>query len=82
MNLPGAALAQPVEHRIRNAEVTCSSHVSGTILLIKHMILNKNIRNIYCSPLHSPLVVLRWIDPPFAFEAFLIMDDLYSDLSV
>jgi len=46
------------------------------------MILNKNIRNIYCSPLHSPLVVLRWIDPPFAFEAFLIMDDLYSDLSV
>ena len=26
-----AALAQLVEHRIRNAGVTCSSHVSGTI---------------------------------------------------
>jgi uncharacterized phage-associated protein len=26
-----AALAQPVEHRIRNAGVTCSSHVGGTI---------------------------------------------------
>ena len=28
---PNAALAQLVEHRIRNARVTCSSHVSGTI---------------------------------------------------
>ena len=28
---PNAALAQLVEHRIRNAGVTCSSHVSGTI---------------------------------------------------
>lgn len=28
----GAALAQPVEHRIRNAGVACSSHASGTIL--------------------------------------------------
>ncbi|SRR5690606_23986406 len=27
----GAALAQPVEHRIRNAGVACSSHASGTI---------------------------------------------------
>ena len=27
---PNAALAQLVEHRIRNARVTCSSHVSGT----------------------------------------------------
>ena len=26
-----AALAQPVEHRIRNAGVRCSSHLSGTI---------------------------------------------------
>ena len=26
-----AALAQLVEHRIRNAEVACSSHASGTI---------------------------------------------------
>ena len=26
-----AALAQPVEHRIRNAGVACSSHASGTI---------------------------------------------------
>jgi len=25
-----AALAQPVEHRIRNAGVRCSSHLSGT----------------------------------------------------
>jgi hypothetical protein len=35
-----AALAQPVEHRIRNARVRCSSHLSGTIFLqswqIKH----------------------------------------------
>ena len=27
----GAALAQLVEHRIRNAGVRCSSHLSGTI---------------------------------------------------
>jgi len=27
-----AALAQPVEHRIRNAGVRCSSHLGGTIL--------------------------------------------------
>ncbi len=27
----GAALAQPVEHRIRNAGVRCSSHLGGTI---------------------------------------------------
>ena len=27
-----AALAQPVEHRIRNAGVACSSHAGGTIL--------------------------------------------------
>ena len=27
----GAALAQPVEHRIRNAGVACSSHAGGTI---------------------------------------------------
>jgi hypothetical protein len=27
---PVAALAQPVEHRIRNARVRCSSHLSGT----------------------------------------------------
>jgi hypothetical protein len=26
-----AALAQPVEHRIRNAGVACSSHAGGTI---------------------------------------------------
>ena len=26
-----AALAQPVEHRIRNAGVRCSSHLGGTI---------------------------------------------------
>ena len=28
---PWAALAQPVEHRIRNAGVRCSSHLGGTI---------------------------------------------------
>ena len=28
-----AAIAQLVEHRIRNAEVRCSSHLSGTIHL-------------------------------------------------
>ncbi len=32
---PVAALAQLVEHIIRNDGVTCSSHVSGTILLHK-----------------------------------------------
>jgi hypothetical protein len=31
INHPGAALAQLVEHRIRNAGVACSSHASGTI---------------------------------------------------
>ena len=30
---PSAALAQLVEHIIRNDGVTCSSHVSGTIFL-------------------------------------------------
>jgi hypothetical protein len=30
---PNAALAQLVEHIIRNDGVTCSSHVSGTIAL-------------------------------------------------
>ena len=29
-----AALAQLVEHRIRNARVRCSSHLSGTILIL------------------------------------------------
>ena len=36
---PGAALAQLVEHIIRNDGVTCSSHVSGTTLF-QHMICN------------------------------------------
>ena len=31
----GAALAQPVEHRIRNAGVRCSSHLGGTIFRIE-----------------------------------------------
>jgi hypothetical protein len=31
-----AAIAQLVEHRIRNAGVRCSSHLSGTILLRTH----------------------------------------------
>ena len=34
-----AALAQLVEHIIRNDGVTCSSHVSGTTLHLMHVIL-------------------------------------------
>ena len=30
----GAAIAQPVEHRIRNAGVACSSHAGGTKTLL------------------------------------------------
>lgn len=32
--ITSAALAQLVEHIIRNDGVTCSSHVSGTIFLV------------------------------------------------
>jgi hypothetical protein len=34
---PVAALAQLVEHRIRNAGVRCSSHLSGTIFPMKKL---------------------------------------------
>ncbi len=53
-----AALAQLVEHRIRNARVTCSSHVSGTI---SQKIVGKQPSNgssaAKCSPTVSPMTV-------------------------
>ena len=49
-----AALAQPVEHRIRNAGVRCSSHLSGTITLFAR------VRKRLKSPAKSVSLNLNW----------------------